>query len=122
MKSTWCVSASQIVVRPFCASFSRYLSCALVAASTLWFPVREASADDPTPAQPIFKPGAGAIVTGLSGLVAGTKEALTLDRSKDRVNTIRRELTNQLLAMRDAQTKLSVGGLAGGSAGADYVL
>jgi hypothetical protein len=122
MKATSCVSAPQIVVRPICATFCRHLSYALIAASMLWFPVWEARADDPAPAQPIFKPGAGAIVTGLSGLVAGTKEALTLDRSKDRINTIRRELTNQLLTMRDTQTELSLGGLAPGSAGADYML
>jgi hypothetical protein len=88
----------------------------------LWLFMWDARANDTAPTQPVFKPVPGAIVTGFSGLVAGTKEALTLERTKDRINTIRRELTNQLLAVRDVQAKLSLGGLAAASNGADYTL
>lgn len=61
--------------------------------------------------QPIFEPVPGAIVSGLSGLVAGTKDAIATERDADRIAYVRRALTDQLLTMTDPSKKLSLGAL-----------
>jgi hypothetical protein len=62
-------------------------------------------ADDATPQ---FEKAPGAIVSGLSGLISGTSQALTLDRSNDRIHLIRSELTSQLLEAGPSATKVTL--------------
>ncbi|MFH1343480.1 MAG: hypothetical protein ABIL01_20095 [Pseudomonadota bacterium] len=68
-----------------------------------------AFAADPDPTPPIFKPAPGAVVSGLSGLVTGSKDSLLSYRSQERITAIRRELTDQLLQLKDLENKISVG-------------
>jgi hypothetical protein len=65
-------------------------------------------AEDTTPQ---FAKAPGAIVSGLSGLISGSSQALTLDRSNDRISLIRAELTSLLLESGPTTTKITLGKL-----------
>lgn len=81
-------------------------------------PYGTSSAQDAGANGPVYKPVPGAIVSGMSGLVTGTKDAMSTARANDRLTTIRRILTDQILALRVVDKKFSLGALDG----AEYVL
>src|SRR5262245_32880050 len=75
--------------------------------------------DAPTPT-PVFQPAAGAIISGLSGLVTGAQQALGSDRTISRTMMFRLQLTNRLLSAPAGTTKINVGAL--NSDNTDYLL
>jgi hypothetical protein len=82
---------------------------ALVASVALVQPAVPQSTTEPT--GPVFQPAVGAIVSGLSGLVAGTQQALVGDRTASRIMVFRLQLTNWMLSAPPDTTKISLGKL-----------
>lgn len=110
--------------RPAVPNFSRpvRVTALTLSLALLFARPMSAKAEDTATAQPVFKPAPGAVISGLSGLVAGTRDALTADRATERINIVRRELTSRMLAAPDARGKLTLGGAASGSNGSTYAL
>lgn len=69
-----------------------------------------ANADDT--GTPVFQPAAGAIVSGLSGLVTGVQQSLSGDRTSSRIMVFRTQLTNMLLKASAGATKIPLGAMS----------
>jgi hypothetical protein len=88
-----------------------FLVAVLFTASSGLYSSTLSRADD-APATPIFTPAAGAIVSGLSGLVTGTQAALSVDRTTNRIMVFRAQLATLLLNAPPGATKIALGGLS----------
>jgi hypothetical protein len=98
------------VIRKICCFVMALSVCPALFASSF--------AQTPTPS-PTFQPAAGAIVSGLSGLVTGAGPALGSDRATSRMLAFRLQLTNLLLSAGPGE-KISLGALKADKT--DYVL
>jgi hypothetical protein len=85
------------------------VSSGLYSPSPSW--ADDAGAGAASPATPIFTPAAGAIVSGLSGLVTGTQTALTTDRTTERIMVFRTHLATLLLNAPAGANKIALGSL-----------
>jgi len=96
------------------------IRCGFTAILTYFAQSSLAFAQTPAAATPMFLPAPGAIVSGLSGLVTGTQQALSGDRTGNRTLIFRLQLTNWLINAPPNTTNIPLAAL--NSNGNEYVL